>query len=115
MINLRNALLGIAAAILLAACVVYEPIGMSSTAPASFDRSWNAALGAAQDIGTKISTADRNAGRIYGRHNGADVMIIVAPQPDGSLRVQFDAKNLSPQDNGLDSRFTQAYNRRMGR
>jgi hypothetical protein len=29
--------------------------------------------------------------------------------------VQFDAKGLSPQDQGLDGLFTQAYNRRMGR
>ncbi len=37
------------------------------------------------------------------------------PQPDGSLRVQFDARNLGPQDQHLNQRFTQAYNRRMGR
>ncbi len=37
------------------------------------------------------------------------------PQPDGSLRVQFDARNLGPQDQQFNQRFTQAYNRRMGR
>jgi hypothetical protein len=54
-----------------AACVVYEPVGYTTTRPASFDRSWNAALDTAQDIG--------------------------------------------PQDQYLSQRFTQAYNRRMGR
>ncbi len=39
----------------------------------------------------------------------------VLPQPNGSLRVQFDTKGLGPQDQGLDAQFTQAYNRRMGR
>ncbi|MGB2904645.1 MAG: hypothetical protein WBJ68_17455 [Candidatus Dechloromonas phosphoritropha] len=99
----------------LAGCVVYEPVGYTTTQPASFDRSWNAALDAAQDIGIAVAEANRASGRIYGRHAGADVFIAVLPQPDGSLRVQFDAKNLDPQDQNLDQRFTQAYNRRMGR
>ena len=99
----------------LAACVAYQPAGVPSTVPASFDRSWNAALGAAQDVGIVVSTADRNAGRIYGRRNPSDVTIGLDTQADGSLRLQFDAKGLSPQDRGLDGQFTQAYNRRMGR
>lgn len=113
--SLRRTLLCLITALPLAACVVYEPVGVPSTVPASFDRSWNAALGAAQDIGIIVSTADRNAGRIYGRRNAVDVTIGVNPQADGSLRVQFDAKGLGPQDQGLDGLFTQAYNRRMGR
>jgi hypothetical protein len=115
MTNLRHALLGILFALSLPGCVVYEPMGVQSIAPASFDRSWNAALGAAQDVGIAVSVADRNSGRIYGRHNAADVTIGVIPQADGSLRVQFDAKNLSPQDQNLNERFSTAYNRRMGR
>ena len=99
----------------LAACVAYQLAGVPSTVPASFDRSWNAALGAAQDVGIVVSTADRNAGRIYGRRNASDVTIGLETQADGSLRLQFDAKGLSPQDRGLDGQFTQAYNRRMGR
>ena len=64
--------------------------------------------------GAAVSVADRNSGRIYGRRNAADVTIGVIPQADGSLRVQFDAKNLGPQDQGLEDRFVQAYKRRMG-
>jgi hypothetical protein len=112
--KLRLALLGILFAISLPGCVVYEPMGATATVPASFDRSWNAALGAAQDAGIAVSVADRNSGRIYGRHNAADVTISVTPQTDGSLRVQFDAKGLGPQDQGLKDRFVQAYNQRMG-
>jgi hypothetical protein len=108
--KLRHALLGILFAMSLPGCVVYEPM----TVPASFDRSWNAALGAAQDAGIAVSVADRNSGRIYGRRNAADVTIGVIPQADGSLRVQFDAKGLGPQDQGLKDHFVQAYNRRMG-
>ena len=69
---------------------------------------------AAQDVGIAVSVADRNSGRIYGRRNAVDVTIGVIPQADGSLRVQFDAKNLGPQDQGLEDRFVQAYKRRMG-
>ena len=112
--KLRHALLGILFALSLPGCVVYEPMGVQSTIPANFDRSWNAALGAAQDVGIAVSVADRNSGRIYGQRNVVDVTIGVIPQADGSLRVQFDAKNLGPQDQGLEDRFVQAYKRRMG-
>ena len=111
---LRRALLCLAFILPLAGCVAY-PYPATTTVPASFDRSWNAALGAAQDVGVAVSSADRTTGRIYGRRNAADVVIGVNPQADGSLRVQFDARGLGPQDQGLESAFTQAYNRRMGR
>jgi len=113
--KLRHALLGILFTISLSGCVVYEPMGVQSTVPANFDRSWNASLAAAQDAGIAVSMADRNSGRIYGRYNTANVTIGVIPQADGTLHVQFDAKGLGPQDQGLQDRFVQAYNRRMGR
>ena len=113
--TLRRTLLCVLTALPLAACVVYPPSRRASTVPASFDLSWNAALGAAQDVGIVVSSADRNTGWIYGRRGTGNVTIGVLPQPDGSLRVQFDTKGLAPQDQGLDSLFTQAYNRRMGR
>jgi phosphoribosylcarboxyaminoimidazole (NCAIR) mutase len=69
--TVRSILIDPLAALPLAGCVVYEPVGNTTTRPASFDRSWNAALAAAQDIG--------------------------------------------PQDQHLNQRFTQAYNRRMDR
>jgi hypothetical protein len=112
--KLRHALLGILFALSLPGCVVYEPMGVQAAVPVNFDRSWNAALGAAQDAGIAVSVADRNSGRIYGRYNTADVTIGVISQADGSLRIQFDAKGLGRQDQGLNDRFVQAYNRRMG-
>jgi hypothetical protein len=36
-------------------------------------------------------------------------------QADASVRVQFDAKGPTEQDPGLADRFSQAYDRRMGR
>lgn len=111
----RRSLLCLLTTLPLAACVAYPPPGGPAAVPANFDLSWNAALGAAQDVGIVVSSADRNTGWIYGRRNTANVTIGVLPQPDGSLRVQFDTKGLGPQDQGLDAQFTQAYNRRMGR
>jgi hypothetical protein len=111
---LRTALVCFALALPLAGCVAY-PVATQTTVPASFDRSWNAALGAAQDVGINVGSTDRGAGRIYGRRGNADVLISLNPQADGSLRVAFDAKNLGPQDQGLNNAFAQAYNRRMGR
>ena len=113
--NLCPALLCLALALPLVGCVVYEPMPVATTVPASFDRSWNAALAAAQDVGIAVTQADRSTGRIYGRRNSADILVSVLPQANGSLRVQFDAKGLGPQDQTLSERFTQAYNYRMGR
>jgi hypothetical protein len=112
--QLRATLLCLAVTLPLTACVAY-PVATQTTVPASFDRSWNAALGAAQDVGISVGSTDRASGRIYGRRGNADVLIALNPQPDGSLRVAFDAKNLGPQDQGLNNAFAQAYNRRMGR
>ena len=63
---LRSALICLLPFLSLAGCVVYDPAAYTTIQPASFDRSWNAALNAAQD-------------------------------------------------QNLDQRFTEAYNRRMGR
>ena len=115
MLRLCHILHYILLACALAGCVVYEPVPTASTRPASFDRSWNAAILAAQDVGITVSMTDRNAGRIFGQRNSASVTINLAQQADGSLRVKFDANNLGPQDQGLGDRFSAAYDRRMGR
>jgi len=95
-------------------CVVYEPVVVPG-APASFDRSWNAALGGVQDAGVQIQSADPATGFIRGAKDGIDVTVVVARQADGSVRVQFDAKGPTQRDPGLGDRFSRAYDRRMGR
>lgn len=115
MLPLRHILPCILLAFMLSACVVYEPVPTPTTRPASFDRSWNAAILAAQDVGITVSMTDRSAGQIFGQRNTASVTINLLQQADGSLRVKFDVKNLSPQDQGLGDRFSAAYDRRMGR
>ena len=98
----------------LAGCVVYEPYpGYYYPGGSNFDRAWNAALGGAQDAGVQVASAEPATGLIRGTADGADVLVTVARQADGSVRVQFDAKGPSQRD--LAERFSRAYDRRMGR
>ena len=118
-IGLRSVVVALISAVVLGGCVVYEPVPamtpVQTTRPASFDRSWSAAQQAAQDVGIQVTTAERNTGLILGRRNSAEVAINLMPQADGSIRIKFDVKNLSSQDQGLAERYSHAYERRMGR
>ena len=96
-------------------CVVYEPVPVPANYGSSFDRVWDSALGAAEDAGVKITSADRTTGIIRGVTNSADITISVIPQPDGKIRVEFSREGIEGQDVGLGNRFTSFYNRRMGR
>jgi len=105
-----------ALSLLLAAC--YAPYPYPQTvpaAPASFDRSWDAALGAAADAGVQVTSADRNSGRITGSKAGAAVTIELRPQPDGSLQVSFNAPDARETNPTLNERWLASYQRRMGR
>ncbi|HSD00696.1 MAG TPA: hypothetical protein VLI21_17465 [Casimicrobiaceae bacterium] len=93
----------------------YYPVAVQPGTPASFDRSWSAALGGAEDAGVQVISADPNAGIIRGTRGSIDVTVVVARQADGSVRVQFDSKGQTQQDPGLAQRFSEAYERRMGR
>jgi hypothetical protein len=109
------------AASLLAACTYYVqpdgtavPAGYSAPgAPASFDRSFAAAAGAMRDEGLAITTEDRNAGRVIGVKGSGTVIANVRSQADGSVRVQFDSRDVS--DATLLDRVSRGYDRRMGR
>ena len=107
----KRAALGAAfAALMLAGCVYYHPVPVSS-GPEAFDRSWNAALGAADDVGVTVSTVDRASGTIYGSTRDAAVTIRVWTQADGRVRVEMNATG----DSAVADRLHSAYERRMGR
>jgi hypothetical protein len=100
----------------LAGCVVYEPVpAYTVSVPANFDRAWSAALGGVQDAGVHVTSAEPATGLIRGTKDGIDVTVVVARQADMSVRVQFDARGPTERDPGLANRFSQAYDRRMGR
>ena len=99
----------------LAGCVVYEPVPAYYPGGSNFDRAWNAALGGVQDAGVQVTSTEPAGGLIRGTKDGIDVIVMVARQTDGSVRVQFDAKGPTQGDPGLGERFSRAYERRMGR
>ena len=103
---------------LLAGCVIApysEPYPMSVSRPPSFDRSWDAALGAASEVGVQVTSADRGNGRITGSKAGAAVTIDLRRQADNSLQVSFDAPTSKETNPTLSDRWLAAYHRRMGR
>jgi hypothetical protein len=75
---------------LLVGCVVapypYPSHPTTVVTPPSFDRSWDAALGAAADAGVQVTRADRATGRITGTKAGAAVTIDLRPQADNTLQ-----------------------------
>ena len=103
-----------ATSLLLAACVVEQPVPVPA-GPSKYDRAWNAALGGVQDAGVKISSAEPGNGTIRGTKDGIAVTVVVSRQPDGSVQVRFDSKGPTENDPKLPERFSQAYERRMGR
>ena len=102
--------------LLLAGCVfTSSPEPQTVTTLPSFDRSWDAALGAAADVGVQVASTDRAGGRILGNKDGAPVTIDVLREADGSVRVAFKGP-VSPETNPtLGERWRSAYQRRMGR
>jgi hypothetical protein len=97
-----------------AACVV-APYPGDYSVPASFDRSWDAVVGAMLDNGLSITSQDRGAGVVTGSRGNTDVIGQVRQQADGSVRVEFTTRRANAEDPGLISRVTAAYQRRMGR
>src|SRR4030095_3468763 len=55
-------------------CVVYEPVPAYYPGGSNFDRAWNAALGAAQDAGVQVTSAEPTSGLIRGTKEGIDVV-----------------------------------------
>jgi len=112
-------LAAVCASAICAGCVVAPyPYAYPTTtvaSPPSFDRSWDAALGAAADVGVQITSADRANGRITGSKAGAAVSIDLRPQADNTLQVIFSAPNSKESNPTLNDRWLQAYQARMGR
>ncbi|WP_341676699.1 hypothetical protein [Niveibacterium sp. SC-1] len=106
---LRSRLASLAAGLLLAGCVVYDT-PPPAPQPSKYDRAWNAALAGAQDAGIAITQVDPAAGTIRGNKNGVPANVSVTRQAGGGVEVRFDSK-----DAALAERFSQAYDRRMGR
>ena len=118
--NFRTVATGIAAAagLMLQGCYTYPAyvaVPVSSSVPARFDASWQAARAAASDEGVRITYEDRPSGTLRGDKGSSSVLITVITQADESIRVAFSVTGPSSQDASLQDRLTSAYQRRMGR
>jgi hypothetical protein len=109
----RMAIILICCVATLAGCTVYEPV--PAPAPSTFERSWSAALGAAQDEGVRIASEDRVDGVIRGFRADQEVTINIRTQADGNVRVEMSSRGPKGSDPGLTARLSRAYDRRMGR
>ena len=100
-----------------AGCTYYQtaPGVYTTAAPASFDRSWSAALGAFDDQSVRITSQDRSAGQIRGTRDGINVTANVRTQANGSVRVEFNTSGDTARDPKLIDRMSRAYDRLMGR
>jgi len=102
-------------AALLGGCVVYEPVPAGYSRPASFERSWTAAIGAMREQGVTVTQEDRAAGIVRGTRGGINVTGTVRTQADGSVRVQFNTSGATSTDPTLIDRITRSYHAYMGR
>lgn len=109
-----NRLILAAALVLLAGCVVYDPYYHTPVTtyntPATYERSWNAAVGAMRDAGVQVTREDRGAGVIEGNRGGYGVSTRVVTQADGKVRVETNTS-----DANLAENLSRAYDARMGR
>jgi hypothetical protein len=102
---------------LLSGCVVapYPYAVPAATQPSTYDRAFDAALGAISGQGLSITTQDRASGMIVGRRGNTTISASVRPQADGTTRVSFDQGGPAGQEPQLVQQVVADYNRRMGR
>src|SRR4029450_4909125 len=106
LVLLRPARCACLAAATVAGCTYYQAVPVAPSGPGTFDRSWNAALGAADDLGVSVTSADRTSGFIYGTTPTDNVTISVLTQADGSVRVEFNVKSPAGEENYLAHRLS---------
>jgi hypothetical protein len=113
MTSLLRAVLAFAFGIALAGCVVYEPVAVPQADP--FETSFNAAMGAIQDAGLTLASADRATGVIRGTRGTSEGVVRLTTRADGRVEVAITARDPDNRDPGLSQRLQGAYHRRMGR
>jgi len=120
MTNIRIAASGIAVAagfILQGCYTAPTPVPVPSRSiPERFEQSWQAARGAASDVGVRVTYEDRPTGTLRGDQGSSKVSITVVTQADATIQVGFSVTGgTSSADANLKEHLTRAYQRRMGR
>ena len=108
-------LLLIASALVLSACVASAPPPPPPPQPSTYDRAYNAMMGAMSDQGVRVTDAQQTTGVITGARGNITVISTVAPRPDGSVEVAFKTRGNIQEDPKLIDRIGASYNARMGR
>lgn len=119
MTNYRTVACGIAAAatLMLAGCYT-APTPVSApqrSISERFEQSWQAARGAASDVGVRVTSEDRPTGTLRGTQGSSNVVITVVTQADSTIQVGFSVTGGGAQDANVKDHLTRAYQRRMGR
>ena len=120
MLNRRSLAGGmaIAAALLLQGCYTAPTPVTAPQRPMSerFEKSWQAARGAAADVGVRVTSEDRPSGTIRGTSGSSNVVITVVPQADQTIQVGFSVTGGDEtQDANVKDHLARSYQRRMGR
>ncbi|MFO7494102.1 MAG: hypothetical protein R6X05_00520 [Desulfobacterales bacterium] len=105
--------------LVIAGCTYYQTApgyyGPGASPESKFDRSWSAAVGAFEDQGVRVTTADRPAGFLSGTRDAIHVTASLRSQADSSVRVEFNTAGETGRDPALINRISRSYDRRMGR
>ncbi|HEU5135742.1 MAG TPA: hypothetical protein VFU13_11405 [Steroidobacteraceae bacterium] len=111
--------LAVAAAFLVQGCYTAPatvPVPAQRSLTERFEQSWQAARGAAADVGLRVTHEDRTTGTLRGDQGSSNASISVVTQADGTIHVGFAVTGgTATQDSNLKEHLTRAYQRRMGR
>ena len=100
--------------LLLQSCVVYRPVPVPAAYPVnSYEIAWVNAQRAAEDVGIRITSADKAYGTIEGQAGQTAVTIHVIRLPDGRIRLEVSLRGPS-QEAYIADEFNRAYQRRAG-
>ena len=115
--RIKFALLFLVVLIMGSGCYYYPPPAYTVVSPphASYDRIWDSAMRAAQDVGIQITSSNRNAGTILGQRDRVGVTLQVIQQPDGKTRVELTTEGPKGSGSGVSDDFYRAFDRYMGR
>ena len=110
--------LAVAAVFMVQGCYTSPTPVSAPTRPMTerFEQSWQAARGAASDVGVRVTSEDRASGTLRGEQGSSSVAITVVPQADQTIQVGFAVTGgAASADANLKEHLTRAYQRRMGR
>lgn len=112
--RLRSSVLLLWSLLLLAGCAGAPP-GTVPYSEASYDRTFDTALGALADQKMVVGESSRLKGQIVATLDGDTITATIQPQFDGTNRVTFQPQPASPSASQLLKKVVDSYNLRMSK